>query len=408
MRDEEYRRWPMLFLLLVAFVPATGNRFLYAFVMLTAARDWELTPFWAAVIGFLPFAAAPIGGMLFGSISDRYGRRKALLLGILLSGMSSGLSGLSFGPVDFALYRLVLGMATGGQWAVSMTLVSEVWPALTRGRAVGIVQTSFPVGFIYASLLAYGIGEKAGWRILLMLGALPALFAGPVCYVMIRESRLWLHSMSQPKAEPVSYRQLFAPGLRRNTVLGTLIMFVGAFGAWSINPWIPAYLGRLGAPSARVPLYTLYVMLGALLGYILYGFISDRMGRKFTFRLFFIGMACALLGFGFLPSQTWFTSLAPSPLLWLVIIGGLVTFFLGYFSGYGALFAELFPTRVRSRGMGFCYTIGGIGAALSPAVTGYLSVHIGMGYAFMLASLPFLAGTCSKRSSVEVSLPGVM
>jgi MFS family permease len=403
----------MLFLLLVAFVPATGNRFLYAFVMLTAASDWGLTPFWAAVIGFLPFAAAPIGGMVFGSLSDRYGRRKALLLSVLVSGVSSGLSGLSFGPVDFAAYRLVLGMATGGQWAVSMTLVSEVWSPLTRGRAVGIVQTSFPVGFIYASLLAYGIAERSGWRILLILGALPALFAGPVCYVMIRESRLWLHSMSQPQTDTVSYRELFGPGLRRNTVLGTLIMFVGAFGAWSVNPWIPAYLGRLGAPSARIPLYTLYVMIGALLGYILYGFINDRMGRKFTFRLFFIGMACALLGFGFLPSQTWFASLAPSPMVWLIIMGGLVTFFLGYFSGYGALFAELFPTRVRSRGMGFCYTIGGIGAALSPASTGYLSAHLGLGHAFMIAALPFMVGAMlvqffqeTKGKSLRHEVPG--
>lgn len=394
MSGGETKPWSLLIILLVAFIPATGNRFLYAFVMLSTARDWGLTPFWAAVIGFLPFAAAPIGGIVFGSLSDRYGRRNALLLSILVSGLSAGLSGLSFGPIDFALYRLFLGIATGGQWAVSMTLVSEVWNREERGRAVGIVQTSFPVGFIYACLIAFWVAEKFGWRMLILLGALPAAVAAPLCYVMIKESHLWMDSRSSGKAAVVSYTELFGDALRRHTVLGTLIMFVGAFGAWSINPWIPIYLGRLGVPSARVPLFTLYIMVGALIGYIIYGFISDRVGRKVTFQIFFIGMATALLGFGFFPSQNWFMHAVGHPIVWMSLLGGLATFFLGYFSGYGALFAELFPTRVRSRGIGFCYTIGGVGAALGPASTGYLASLVGVGYAFMIASLPFLIGAC--------------
>ena len=393
MMGNEKRPWYMLLILLVAFVPATGNRFLYSFVMLSTASDWGLTPFWAAVIGFMPSVAAPIGGIFFGSLSDRYGRRNALLMSVIVSGISSGLSGLSFGPIDFELHRLFLGIGTGGQWAVSMTLVSEVWPPEDRGRAVGIVQTSFPVGFIFASLLAFWSAERFGWRVLLMIGALPVTLAAPLCYFMIKESDLWLNTMSKQNAEIVSYKELFGDALRRNTVLGTMIMFIGAFGAWALNPWIPIYIGDLGVPPATIPLFTLYIMVGALIGYSIYGFISDRMGRKSTFRMFFIGMACALLCFGFFPSQSWFVSFVASPMVWILIMGGLATFFLGYFSGYGALFAELFPTRLRSRGMGFCYTIGGIGAAIGPAVTGHLSSLVGLGNAIMIASFPFLIGS---------------
>jgi MFS family permease len=384
--------WRISFILLIALMPATANIFLYSFVMLSTAKEWGLTPFWAAVIGFVPLAAQPVGGMIFGSLSDHYGRRSALLLSLLLSGLAAALSGLSFGPIDFAAYRLLLGMVIGGQWAVSMTLVSEVWHAERRGRGVGIVQTSFPVGFIYASSMALWAGSTLGWRALLMLGALPAAFALPLAYFTIRESPVWMADASKETAARVSYGEIFQPGLLRHTVLGTVIMFIGAFGAWSLNPWIPIYLGTLGVRSDKIPGLTLLIMVGAFAGYSLYGFISDRLGRKLTFQIFFVGMALGLASFGFIPSQRGFAGEGETPMVSIVLLGGWATFFLGYFSGYGSLFAELFPTRVRSRGMGFCYSIGGIGGALGPPSTGYLSSLFGIGSAFVIVSLIFLIG----------------
>ena len=135
--DETQRRpWHILAILLISLMPATANTFLYSFVMLSTAKDWGLTPFWAALIGFAPMAAQPVGGLFFGSLSDRHGRRTALLGAIFLSALSAVLSGISLGPIDFGAYRLVLGMVIGGQWAVTMTLVSEIWFAPDRGRAV--------------------------------------------------------------------------------------------------------------------------------------------------------------------------------------------------------------------------------------------------------------------------------
>ena len=169
-------------------------------------------------------------------------------------------------------------------------------------------------------------------------------------------------------------------------------MFIGAFGAWCVNPWIPAYLGTLGIQREKVPLVTFYIMLGGLAGYSLYGFISDWLGRKLTFQVFFLGMTGALASFGFFPSQAWFRGESGIPVVLIVLLGGLVAFSLGYFSGYGTLFAELYPTRVRSRGMGFCYSIGLVGGALGPACTGYLSARMEIGWAFVIASLVFLVG----------------
>jgi MFS family permease len=392
MKDGEERPWQILLVLLVAMVSPAGNMFLYSFAMLPTAKDWGLTPLGASVIGFMPMVANPIGGILFGSLSDRYGRRHVLLLTIFLSAFSAAFSGLSFGPYDFVLYRLLLGMSLGGQWAVSMTLASEVSQAEERGRAVAIVQTSFPVGFLYASLLAFGVAEGFGWRGLLILGALPTAIAAPLAYCTIKESRLWIEDAAGEKLERVPYQEVFKGELLRHTILGTLVMFVGAFGAWSVNPWIPVYLGTLGVPAQRVPLFTFFIMVGALIGYIAFGFISDHLGRKLTFQMFFIGMAGALASFGFLPSQPWFMSEGGYPVM-IVILGGSVAFFLGYFSGYGALFAELFPTRVRSRGMGFCYSLGIVGSAIGPVSTGYLSSLFGIGHAFMIASLAFLTGS---------------
>jgi MFS family permease len=133
-------------------------------------------------------------------------------------------------------------------------------------------------------------------------------------------------------------------------------------------------------------------MLGALTGYALYGFISDRLGRKLTFQIFFIGMAIGLACFGFLPSREGFPTAMGSSIVPTLLLGAFATFFLGYFSGYGSLLAELFPTRVRGRGLGFCYTIGSIGTAVGPASTGMLSSQVGIGNAFIIVSIIFLIG----------------
>jgi len=392
-KDPSETPWYVMLILLVAFIPANGNRFLYSFILVSTAQDWGVSSFWSAVIGYLPMAATPIGGFVFGSLADRYGRRNVLLLAVLLSGCSAGFAGLSFGPMDFFLYRLLLGMSTGGQWTVSMTLVSESYHPEMRGRAVGVVQTSFPVGFLLASLIAHLAAGWVGWRGLLILGALPVVFAIPLCFFMVPESPIWIRSASEEKKENPSYWEIFRGDLRKNTLLGTTIMLLGAFGAWSINPWIPVYLGHLGIPGGQIPLITFFIMLGALPGYLIYGFISDRLGRKVTFRLYFSGMALAIILFAFFTSRSGWMGQTGTSIFWILALGMPVTFFLGYFSGYGALFAELFPTRVRSRGVGFCYTMGGIGGGLGPAFTGYLSASFGIGFAFMIAAIPFFLGS---------------
>ncbi len=396
MRTAAGRPWVILFVLFAAFIPATASLFLYSFAILPTAKDWGLTPFGAAVAGFTPMVLSPLGGILFGILSDRYGRRSALFSSILLSASSALLSGISVGPYDFGIYRLLLGIGIRGQWAVSMTLVGEIWSPEKRGRAVATVQTSFPAGFIYASSIALGLGEGLGWRGLLMLGALPAAVAAPLAYFCIQESTLWLGDVHMAAAQRVPYREILSGTLLRYTVLGTLVMFIGAFGAWAVNPWIPNYLAALGIPPEKVPLLTLLIMVGAFIGYIVHGFISDRLGRKITFQIFFLGMAGALASFGFIPSQPWFVRGTGSSFP-IVLMGGAVTFCLGYYSGYGTLLAELFPTRVRSRGMGFCYSVGGIGAALGPAATGYLSSFFGTGTAFMIVSSIFLFGSILIR-----------
>jgi MFS family permease len=229
-----------------------------------------------------------------------------------------------------------------------------------------------------------------------MLGALPATLATPLSYFGIRESPLWLKDVYKTTAQRVPYREILSGGLLRYTILGALVMFIGAFGAWAVNPWIPIYLANLGIPAEKVPLLTLLIMVGAFIGYTVHGFISDRLGRKITFQLFFLGMVGALGSFGFVPSQTWFVR-GTGSLVPIVLMGGAVAFFLGYYSGYGSLLAELFPTRVRSRGMGFCYSVGGIGMALGPAATGYLTSLFDTGRAFMVVSIIFLIGSILIR-----------
>ncbi|HSR10749.1 MAG TPA: MFS transporter, partial [Thermodesulfobacteriota bacterium] len=132
-----------------------------------------------------------------------------------------------------------------------------------------------------------------------------------------------------------------------------------------------------------------------------HGVVSDRVGRKTAFHIYFLGMVATLAAFGLLPSPAWSGKGGPSVLI--ILMGAAVAFFLGFYSGYGSLLAELFPTNVRSRGVGFCYSVGGIGTALGPAVTGYLSSMFGIGPSFVIISVVFLAASMLIRLLPETA-----
>jgi MFS family permease len=375
-----------------------GDSLLYSYVIGDIAKEWGISLAMAASIGFMPMAAAIVGGPLFGYIADRLGRKLSLQLGLLIISLASFGIALAQTPTQMICARTLVGIGLGGLWTAGMTLISESWDPLFRGKAVAVVQVGFPLGYLYASLLAYFFVPHFGWRGAFVACGVPPLVVMLLVALFVRESPIWLQAKKGIEASggdttKVPLNELFRGGNARKVSFAALIAFLGMYGYWAVMTWIPSYLATIGFNPKEIPLWTFYILLGAIIGYLTHGAFSDRFGRRTAFSLFFLGAAGASIAFGLLPvylSRTQGVVVAKTSIL---LIGPLLSFSTGYFSGYGAYYAELFPTRIRALASGFSFNIGRIGTAIGPGLTGLLAATFGVGGALATASLAFV--TCA-------------
>ena len=270
----------------------------------------------------------------------------------------------------------------GGEWATGAALVSESFPARHRGKALAFVQSSWAIGYGLAALVNLVVMPIWGWRGVFFVGVLPALFT-----IWIRrrveEPRIWHETAAADRGR---IGALFTPSMLRVTVFITLMNACTLFGWWGLNSWVPAYLnltpaqGGIGLSSSTMSLFVIAMQVGMWLGYVSFGFIADAIGRKRAYILFVLAASVLLPLYGYLRE--------PAILL---VLGPLVAFFgTGYYSGFGAVIAELYPTSVRATAAGVCYNTGRIASAVAPYVVGSLANSRGFGAAFGVAGAAFL------------------
>lgn len=334
--------------------------------------------------------ASGLGGVLFGFIADRVGRTKALMLSILTYSVCSLGSGLSTSLVALICFRFVLGLGMGGEWNTGATLVAETWPAHLRARAIAIVQSAWAWGLAGAALVAWIVLDvlRQNWRMVFFAGLLPALVT-----LWIRknvpESEMWKrHNQTGEKAP---FSEIFSPRLRKQTIFLLLLNVFGLFAWWGLFSWIPPYLtlpveqgGRgFGMMNTTTLLVTLN-LVGMFPGYLCFGWIADRLGRRRSLVLFTL---CAAL---LIPLY------AAARAQWLILIlGALVGFFgTGFFSGSGLVGSEIFPTRIRARGLGFTYNGARALSAAAPYTIGWVADKLGpsrgLSWAFSICAASFL------------------
>jgi MFS family permease len=341
------------------------------------------------------------GGIVFGILADYIGRTKALVVTILIYSLFTGLSALADTWWQLAIFRFITGLGLGGEWAAGAALVAEVWPDRLRARAGGILQSAAAFGFFFAALINNWVGVYS-WRYVFLVGAFPALFV-LVIRLVVKEPEGWVRVQEErrrSKSQTFTLTQLFGPALRRDTLAASALAFVVLLGLWGATMWIPAAIREIGAPAAAArgltgPDAATYltqqagngVMLlnaGSLLGYLLFGPLADRFGRRPTFLLYFIG-AVVLFPLTFLTSDSLTMLFALVPLVGI--------FTLGVTSGFPIYLPELFPTEVRTTGVGFCYNLGRIVTAGGVFITGYLVGLLGSyAKAASAVSLVYLVG----------------
>jgi MFS family permease len=358
---------------------------LYAMVLAALMSDLGISKSTAGLLGSLTLVASAVGGFIFGVVADRLGRRKALMASILIYSVFTAACGLATGAVMLAVFRIFLGLGMGGEWASGAALVSETWPAEHRGKALGIVQSSWAVGYAAAAAVAALVLPVWGWRAVFFVGVGPAFFTLWI-QRRVREPEIWKSVRAEAPGVRAGLGEIFGRRRLRLTLFVTLMNACTMFAWWGFNLWLPAYLsmapgeGGIGLGPRTMSFLVIFMQAGMWLGYITFGFISDRLGRKRSYVGFLVIAAASML----LYAQT------RQPEL-LFLLGPFVAFFAtGHFTGFGALTAEIYPTAVRATAQGITYNAGRIVSAAAPFIVGTLAQTRGFGFAFSLIAASFL------------------
>lgn len=347
---------------------------LFAMVITHIAKDLQFDKGVAGLIASMTLLATAIGGLVFGFVADRLGRTRSLVLSIACYSIGTALCGLSQTVWQLLIFRFLLGLGVGGEWSAGAALVTETWPAEHRGKVMAWVQSAFAAGYALAAIIAALILPYLGWRWVFAVGLLPALFAFWVRR-HTKESKIW-SDQKERLGFGATMKLLFGEDFR-NTAIGLAFTAAAMCGYWGLFTWIPTYLATpvaQGGPGLDLTKSTTWIVImqvGAALGFISFGYIADRIGRKMTFVAFFVLSAIAVPLYVQIQSTT------------LLAVFGMVVAFVGtgFYSGFAPTFAELFPTKIRATAQGFIYNTGRAVSALAPAAVGYFATSHGVGSA---------------------------
>lgn len=320
--------------------------------------------------------ASAIGGVVMGMLADRIGRAKTLTISIAWFAIFTFLSGVAQSYTQLAIFRGLEGFGFGGEWAVGSVLVAEWSANATRGRNLGLVQSSWAVGWLGANIafqiVAALTPAHLAWRVLFWIGILPA-FA--VLYIRRNVSDA---PVFQPRNR-FAFHELFTRDLWRTTALASLLAVGAQSGYYAIFTWLPTYLHtQRHLPAVSTGTFLYFVIAGAFAGYVSAGYINDAIGRRKTFALFAICSAILVPVYLRFVTADW----------QLYAAGPLLGYFAsGIFSGFGAFLSELFPGRVRGTAQGFCYNFGRGVAGFAPALIGAVSMHGNIGSAMIVVAV---------------------
>lgn len=347
----------------------------------------------AGLLGTLTLVSAAVGGLSFGVIADRIGRVRALNITILIYSICSLGAATSQSVVQLAIWRALLGLGMGGEWASGAVLVAESLRPELRNKATSAMQSTWALGAILAAILAglvldvLPLGDQA-WRVLFALGGLPAFFT-LWAQRRVEEPAIWQASRASPHAKTNPYRVLFGAELRKRTLLACLLASLLQFAYWGLFFWLPNLLaspidkGGAGMSVVKSTGWLIPIQAGAFIGYLSFGPLADRFGRRRVFVAFVCASAILVPVYGRLVHH-------PTLLLLLSPVLGCAGH--AYWSVAAPLMSELFPTAVRASGQGLGYNSGRLLGALAPYVIGVLAAvpHVGIVSALSLTSMFYL------------------
>lgn len=379
-----------------------------AYIMPLAAKEWHLTPVVAGSLASYGFLGLMIGTAFFGTIADKLGRKKTLMIAIADFTLFSGAAYFAPNFDVFVTLRVLAGIGMGGAMPITITLISEYAPAKIRGKAVTAMYSGFTLGWVVAALAAMGVIPSFGWRPVLLMGVIP-IFIIPILIKFLPESVRFLagkgryedaiqqirkiekytglepvtwgkeHFVMVEKQNKASINDLFTPKFAAMTILISITYFFNLLVVYGLSSWLPTLLVQRGFSLVKSYNYGMVQAIAASVGAFFLGTMLDNFGRKKTLIVAYILGALSLVFFGFASTGTG-----------MMIAGALTGFFvIGSQTAQHVITGETFPTQIRSTGVGFVYAIGRVGSFVAPLLGGALQMaHVSFSSYFMIFAIP--------------------
>ncbi len=349
-----------------------------SFVVAALAVDWNLTPTQMGWIGSVNSIGMAVGAVLCGILADKYGRKNVFMWTLLIFSLASGLSAFTTTLTAFLILRFIIGAGLGGELPVASTLVSESVEPHERGRIVVLLESFWAAGWILAAVISYFIIPEYGWRVALVLTAIPALYA-VYLRVKLPDSKKYEAISKEARTSVMqNIKMVWTKKYARATTMLWVLWFMVVFSYYGMFLWLPSVMVMKGFSLIQSFEYVLIMTLAQLPGYFTAAWLIEKMGRKWVLAVYLTGTALSALAFGFATDATM-----------LVMFGMLLSFF--NLGAWGAMYAytpENYPTMIRGTGVGLAAGVGRVGGVIGPLVVGSLTAAgYGLGPIFTIFAI---------------------